>query len=416
MVANGYEFGDWLVEPGLNRVSRGELVRQLEPQCTDVLRYLLDHPNQTVSTEELLDAVWAGRIVEPAAVHRGISHIRRALRDDPQHPRYIETVPKRGYRAIASVEPVGEPAGKPAELQAATPRLPWLPSRGWLLAGTAAVLLLLPAVLHPDTIVLAFVLNAPQLVFGRAIEQELGFAMSEDGTRIAYATSGAGSPIVYVLSIGTHLENGQSSPFNDNEGLLALSSRNHFFVRYDGRGFGLSDRDVADFSLEARVSDLAAVVDAVGLDRFAVLAASGGGPQAIAYTARHPDRVTRLVLAGTVASYHWMQGEERDSYAQVLDRRFLGEMIRRAGNGRSYARFLRSGLEIDVRHDAQRISVPTLVIHGRDDIAVPLEAGRELAALIPGARFEVVEGGHMASSASTASVRRRALEFLASGA
>jgi pimeloyl-ACP methyl ester carboxylesterase/DNA-binding winged helix-turn-helix (wHTH) protein len=409
----------------------------------DVLRYLLDRPNQTVSTEELLDAVWAGRVVEPAAVHRGISHIRRALGDDPQHPRFIETIPKRGYRAIASVEPVGEPAGEPAELPAATPRLTWLPSRGSLLAGTAGVLVLFLAVFHRDTIAIALALNAPQLVFGKAIEQELGFTMSDDGTRVAYATSGAGSPVVYVLSIGTHLENGQSSPFYDNEGLLALSSRNHFFVRYDGRGFGLSDRDVADFSLEARVSDLAAVVDAVGLERFAILAASGGGPQAIAYTARHPGRVTRLVLAGTVASYHWMQGEERDSYAQmldlfefawqrpevanlfadtllapdggVLDRRFLGEMIRRAGNGRAYARFLRGGLEIDVRHDAQRISVPTLVIHGRDDIAVPLEAGRELAALIPGARFEVVEGGHMASSASTASVRRRALEFLAAG-
>jgi pimeloyl-ACP methyl ester carboxylesterase len=219
-----------------------------------------------------------------------------------------------------------------------------------------------------------------------------------------------------------------------------MSSRANLFVRYDGRGFGLSDHDVRDFSLQARVSDLEAVVDALGLERFGILAVSAGGPAAIAFTARYPERVTRLVLAGTVASYDWMQGEARAAFEQsinlfevawqrpevsnmfadillaphgsALDRQFLGEMLRRSGSGDAVAGYMRASLAIDVREAARRISVPTLVIHGRDDIAVPLEAGRELASHIPGSRFEVVDGGHMASSASTAAVRRRALDFL----
>ena len=91
-------------------------------------------------------------------------------------------------------------------------------------------------------------MNVPVLFFGEAIEQQLGFATAADGTRIAYATSGNGPPIMHVLSINTDLINGQHSPIYDNDGLVAMSSRHNFFVRYDGRGMGLSDRDVDDFS------------------------------------------------------------------------------------------------------------------------------------------------------------------------
>lgn len=319
--------------------------------------------------------------------------------------------------------------------------------RRWLtpiVAGAFLLLLLVGAgYFYRESILLALALHYPSLLFGDPVEQELGFAQSADGTRIAYATSGEGPPILHVLTLNTHLESGQNSPIYDNEGLVAMSSRNHYFVRFDGRGTGLSDRDVDDFSLSARVSDIEAVVEAAGLERFGLLAVSVGGQAAIAYTARHPNRVNRLVLAGTTAAYDYLTEEERAAYGQMIDlfeiawerpevraihaswvlgpesdpfvQRFFAEMLRRSVKGPQMAGFLRASFAIDVRDQAQSIRVPTLVLQARDDDAVPLAVGRELASIIPGAKLEIVDGVHMASSASTARTRRLALQFLEQG-
>src|SRR3989304_5560399 len=114
------------------------------------------------------------------------------------------------------------------------------------------------------------------------MEQDIRFCTTSDGVRIAYATVGEGPPIVRVLGWCTHLEFDFKLPEWDSSiwGLLAGS---HLFVRYDGRGFGLSDREVRDFSLNAKVRDLEAVVDTLKLRRFALLGTSEGGPTAIAY-------------------------------------------------------------------------------------------------------------------------------------
>jgi pimeloyl-ACP methyl ester carboxylesterase len=220
----------------------------------------------------------------------------------------------------------------------------------------------------------------------------------------------------------------------DTEGVLAMSSRDHLFVRYDGRGFGLSDRDVDDFSLRARVSDLEAVVDALGLERFDVFGVSAGGPAAIAFTAQHPERVARLVLAGTFAGADWMDDETREARERLadlievdwqnpavrsllatdgdeFDRRFYGEMLRRSADGDVVAGFLRSHLQIDNTESAKRIRLPTLVIQAADDTLIPMDAARALAALIPGSQLEIVEGGHYAGSGSSPAVRRRILDF-----
>lgn len=294
--------------------------------------------------------------------------------------------------------------------------------------------------LYRDSIRLVLALNFPILVFGEPIEQELGFAEASDGTRIAYATSGKGPPILHLLTLNTHLKSGQNSPIYDNDRLVAMSSENNFFVRFDGRGSGLSDRDPTDFSLAARLSDIEAVVDAVGMDRFGILAVSAGGQAAIAYTARNPERVDRLVLAGTGASYDHLSAKDRAAFEQMLDlfevgwhrpevaaiqasmilgpdadlldKRFFAEMLQRSTDGPAMAGFLRASLAIDVLDEAEQIRVPTLVLQARDDTVVPMEVGRELASIIPGARLEIVDGSHMASSASTAETRRIALRFL----
>jgi pimeloyl-ACP methyl ester carboxylesterase len=91
----------------------------------------------------------------------------------------------------------------------------------------------------------------------------------------------------------------------------------------------------------------------------------------------------------------------------------MGEFLRRSGGGDAVANFFRVCVRLDVREDALQIRVPTLVIHARDDLGVPLEGGRRLAAFIPGSQLQIVEGGHREGTASTAAVRRRALDFFA---
>ncbi|MBW2415842.1 MAG: alpha/beta fold hydrolase [Deltaproteobacteria bacterium] len=312
-------------------------------------------------------------------------------------------------------------------------RLAWVAGIGLaLLAGGYA----LYAANRP-AVLAAAALYMP-LLTGGSIEQQLGMTTSSDGVRIAYATTGEGPPIVYVLGWATHLDGGLGSPLYDIEGLLPMSSRDHLFVRYDGRGFGLSDRDVNDFSLDARVADLEAVVDALALEQVAIYAVSSGGMTGITYAARHPERVTRLVLASTNASFPWMTDDKRITWERTLDlfesdwenpsvanlmvdllspqkdgvtRSIISEFLRRSGDGPAMAGYFRAYIDMDVREDARRISVPTLVVHARDDPAVPLEGGRDLAALIPGARFEIVDGFHGEGIGSTAATRARILEF-----
>jgi DNA-binding winged helix-turn-helix (wHTH) protein len=102
-----YRLGDWVVDPSLCTLRCGETVRKLEPKAMDVLVVLLERAGQVVTPADILDAVWADRVVEEGAVHQRISQIRSALGDDRQHPRYIENIPRRGYRTIVPVVGLG---------------------------------------------------------------------------------------------------------------------------------------------------------------------------------------------------------------------------------------------------------------------------------------------------------------------
>jgi pimeloyl-ACP methyl ester carboxylesterase len=128
---------------------------------------------------------------------------------------------------------------------------------------------------------------------------QIRFATSPDGVRIAYASHGAGPPLVKVANWLSHLEFDWNSPVL--RPWLVELSRDHTLLRYDERGCGLSDWDAGEFSLDAWVHDLETVVDAQGLERFPLLGISQGGPIAITYAVRHPDRVSHLILYGTYA-------------------------------------------------------------------------------------------------------------------
>jgi len=310
-----------------------------------------------------------------------------------------------------------------------------------IVGGIIVICLLGYAVYVPNraAILSSIALTIPR-IFGDPIEQRISFATTSDGVRIAYATTGEGPPVVFVLGWATHLERGMGSPLYDTEGWIRWISKKHLFVRYDGRGFGLSDRNVNDFSLDARIRDLEAIVATLKLDQFVLYAISAGGPTAIAYTARHPERVSRLILAATQARWSFNSEEReqlekilslfrsgwelqpiRDMMAKILspgadevEARVMSEFLMISGDGPAVAAFLRQGMMgIDTREMAASIEVPTLVIHGQEDTTVPIALGRELASLIPGVRFEIIGGANHTQTLSSQKLRGLVDEFLA---
>src|SRR5215470_12641700 len=134
---------------------------------------------------------------------------------------------------------------------------------------------------------------------GPRMRQEIRFCRTSDGVRIAYATTGSGPPLVKVSNWLSHLEFDWNSPVWRHE--WTELSRDRTLIRYDVRGCGLSDWEVSDLSFDAWVRDLETVVDELELERFPLLGISQGGPIAIAYAARHPERVSRLILYGSYA-------------------------------------------------------------------------------------------------------------------
>ena len=255
------------------------------------------------------------------------------------------------------------------------------------------------------------------------MEQHIRFCTSSDGVRIAYATVGQGPPLVRISPWFSHLEfEWENSLWRSH--IDALSSR-LLLIRYDSRGMGLSDRKVKDFSPEAYVCDLEAVVDALGFERVALYGVSQGGATAIAYAVRHPDRVSHLVIYDSFARMAWLldteEGQQRfeasltlmrqgwgtdlPAYRQLFTSLFMpdgdaeairqfNEIQRVSASAENAAALLSAMPDTDVRQLLPQVKTPTLVIHLRGDAVVPFEMGRELAAAIPGARFLPLDGNN----------------------
>lgn len=253
------------------------------------------------------------------------------------------------------------------------------------------------------------------------MEQQIRFCSSADGTRIAYATAGQGPPLVKAANWLNHLEFDWESPIWGH--LLRGLAEDHQLVRYDERGTGLSDREVEAMSFESWVGDLSAVVDAADVDRFALLGISQGGPVAIAYAVQNPERVSHLILYGTYARYPqspdaekqreytdavlvlmkqaW--GRNNSAFRQMFtayfipdgtteQMRWFNDLERESASPENAARIYEEFRNLDVSELAAKVTAPTLVLHCRRDQACPFRFGRELASLIPGARFVPLEG------------------------
>ena len=248
------------------------------------------------------------------------------------------------------------------------------------------------------------------------MQQHIRFCKATDGVRLSYATSGVGPPLVMSATWLTHLEHQWRNPAW--QPWLEAFSRKHTLLRYDARGCGLSDREPDDLSFESWVRDLECVIEVAALRRFDLLAKCWGGPIAIEYAARHPERVNRLILFGTnalgrlrwgdrpgdVEKAHLLLdltrlgwGRENHAFLQVwaslyqpagrLDLRSWCDHQCAATSAETAVRLLKIGWEVDVTAAARSIKCPVLVLHCERDAVIPIEQGRLLASLIPDCRF-----------------------------
>jgi pimeloyl-ACP methyl ester carboxylesterase len=258
-----------------------------------------------------------------------------------------------------------------------------------------------------------------------AIQQDIRFCKSPDGVDLAIAQYGAGPPLVKAATWLTHVEFDLTSPI-DRASIQEFSP--HFrYVTYDSRGCGLSQRRVDDISFDTLVGDLETVVDSLGLDDFPLLGVSQGAAIAVAYAARHPQRVRQLVLMGGFATSYFSTskvdpkiaaeaetliklvelgwGSAEPAFRQVFVAKFMPDatpeqwrafdaLQQATATPDVAARYLRVMFGVQVKDAAARVRCPTLVLHTQGDRMVRFEQGRRLAALIPGARFVPLQGNN----------------------
>jgi pimeloyl-ACP methyl ester carboxylesterase len=335
---------------------------------------LVENAGRLVTKQELLDTLWPETTVEENNLNHNVSVLRKALGEKATGQQYIETVPRVGYRFAAAVETT-EPRAEAA---------------------------------------VASVVKA---------RQDIRYCMTADGVRLAYASIGSGPPLVKASNWLTHLDFEWGSPIWRH--WWSALSIHHRVIRYDERGNGMSQRDVDDVSFETWVRDLETVVDAAGLDRFPLLGISRGGPIAIAYAVKHPERVTHLVLYGTfaaglnhVGTPHQREarralenlirlgwGLNNPAFSRLFTCRFIpearseheqwfDELQRVSTSPENAARLMERDDDIDVRQLLSQVTTPTLVIHCDRDHVVAAEKGRYIAAAIPNARYVSLPGAN----------------------
>ncbi len=344
----------------------------LAPKALAVLEYLAARPGQLISKNELLAAIWPGVFLSGGALKVCVSDLRRALGDDARKPRIIETAHRRGYRFIAEVVSTSPRPAPPVGLPSTLPlRLP------------------------------------------------VQYARSGE-VNIAYQVLGSGPvDLVFVMGWVSHLEYSWNEPsFARFLRRLAGFSR---LILFDKRGTGLSDRIPDLPSLEERMEDVRAVLNAAGSRRAVLLGVSEGGPMCSLFAATYPEQTEALVMIGTYArrlrapDYPWAPThEEREAFCRdILEhwggpvgietrapslaadpafREWWAAYLRMGASPAAAVALTRMNAQIDVRHVLPTIRVPTLVLHRTGDRCLLVEEGRYVASLIPSARFVELPG------------------------
>lgn len=367
-----YTFGPFRLEAAERRLLRDGQPVPVAGKTFELLELLVDGAGALQKQQTLMDRLWPDVVVEQNNLQYHVSLLRRALGDVPGVE--IQTVRGQGYRLVAEVRSAQQSSAAPP---------------------------------------------APMKL------QQTRFCKAHDGTRIAYASLGEGAPFVKAANWLSHLEVDWQGPVWRH--WLEFLSRDRCLVRYDARGNGLSDWQPRSITFEDFIEDLASVFDAAGIARAPVLGISQGASVAASYAARHPERVSALVLVnGCARGWRVKQnprlterfealmvlmrqgwGGEHAVFRQLFTTSFLphatpdqnawfNALQRETASPENAARILSALGDVDVREELARVKVPTIVLHCRGDTVVPFKDGLELASLIDGARFVPLESdGHL---------------------
>jgi pimeloyl-ACP methyl ester carboxylesterase len=369
-------FGEFRLDAGRGELLRGVATVPLTPKAFSLLQYLAARAGQLVPKQELLEAVWPNVFVGDAVLKSTVREMRRALGDDPHTPRFIQTAHRRGYRFVAPVVPV-EAAAADAGAYAAS----------------------------------AVPMAAPRVSYAHS-----------GSVNIAYQVLGSGPvDLIFVMGWVSHLEYFWKEPsFARFLHRLASMAR---LILFDKRGTGLSDAvPVSQLpTLEKRMDDLRAVMDAAGSSRAVLLGVSEGGPMASLFAATYPEKTQGLIMIGSYArrlrdsDYPWgPTRDERDAFLRrIVDewggpvgieerapsrvndpvfRDWWASYLRMGASPGAAVALTRMNAEIDIREVLPSIQVPALVLHRTGDRCLKVEEGRYLASRIPRATFVPLPG------------------------
>ena len=362
-------FGEFRLDPANATLKRGQAQVPMTPKAFGVLELLVSRAGQLVTKDEFLDRLWPGVFVGDAVLKVCIREIRQALGDDHQAPRFIETAHKRGYRFVAPVS-TDAPAVRAVEAVDFTP---------------------------------------PQTRYAQS-----------GNVNIAYQVVGDGPiDLVFVMGWVSHLDYFWAEPsFARFLRRLASFSR---LILFDKRGTGLSDRVGELPTLEQRMDDVRAVLDAVGSRQAALLGVSEGGPLCALYATTYPERTRALIMIGTYAKRRWAPDypwaptdEQGERFLDEIQRTWGGPVglearapsvahdpafrdwwstyLRMGASPGAALALTRMNAAIDVRDVLPAIRVPTLIVHRTEDRLLTIDEGRYVASLIPDATLLELPG------------------------
>jgi pimeloyl-ACP methyl ester carboxylesterase/DNA-binding winged helix-turn-helix (wHTH) protein len=387
-----FAFGQFVLDPEERSLRDGDTLFPLAPKAFDTLVLLVGNAGKVLSKEKLMAEVWQDAFVEENNLAQNISILRKAL-GETADKKFIETVPKFGYRFVAAVSSEGSDE-EVAETVRGRIYLSDLDRRGLVVAETPLL-----AQLRPET----------------------NYVQNGD-VNIAYQVVGDGPvDIVFVMGWISHLEYfWKHHLFASFLERLASFSR---LILFDKRGTGLSDRVADDRlpTLEQRMEDVHAVMDAVGSERAVLVGVSEGGPMCALFAATYPERTAGVVMFGTYSKrirdddYPWAPTvEQRNAFFDIVQRdwgkpvgieerapsmagdpefrEWWAEYLRMGASPGAAVALTKMNAEIDVRDVLPLVRVPTLVMHRRDDLCLKVEEGRFVADRIPGAKFVELDG------------------------
>ncbi|WP_050932017.1 alpha/beta fold hydrolase [Aestuariivita boseongensis] len=363
-----FRFADCNLDPDRQVLTRQGKTVSVEPQVFALLQLLVENPDRLVTRDEIVDTVWNGRVISESAISARIAAARRAVGDDGKKQRVIRTVSRRGLRLAVPVEQNQASVGA---------------------HGTSVT--------------------------------KARYCTADDGASLAYVIGGQGPPVAGIVHNFTDIEREPYWPGLGEEWQAVMAQNT--LLRYDPRGSGLSRQTVKSFDLDEWAEDLRAVLDAAGLEKVAIHAKTAGALVALTFAARHPNRVSRMVLTGG-----YVDGRVRRSGApHVADpiRGLLAEgwddpnavfvsaymsayfpdgpdhVVRNLAayaQGNATREFIVRWRDVFDRASVANllplIDCPVLVIHARHDRIHPLSEAQKLAAGISRSELLVLESGN----------------------